>query len=179
MGRSLSVRRRNLIVLHWVSAWVIIWGTLSGFGVKLLPNGQPVRVFVEQLNPQVTTLFIPLFMWRTWIYLQSRPWQLHPDGVLQRGQGMLYLAFYLTINVVLLTGVLMMDHSIRLLGMLPMPQLVFDPDWLAVLSRMHRDFCVLLGGLMVLHLALVVLQQRAGRNVMGRMRLSVVRARIC
>ncbi len=163
-------RRRHLVVLHWISAVVIIWGTLSGFGIKLLPHDQPLRLGVEWLNPQVTTLFIPLFWWRTLLYLQARPWQIQPDSLRLRLQGMLYLAFYLTTHVVLFTGVFMMDHSIRLMGLLPMPQLVFDPDWLALLSRLHRDFCALLGLLVVAHLVMIAQQQLTGHNVMRRMR---------
>lgn len=167
--RESSRYRKDQVVLHWISAVVIIWATLSGFGVTLLPKENGFRHVVELINPQITTLFIPLFVWRGMIYLQTRPWTHWPISTMQRIAWMVHAGFYMAISAVLVTGVLMMDHSIMLLGILPMPQLVFDAGQLAWLKAVHHDLCAVLGLLVVVHVAAVAKHQLTGRKVLRRM----------
>ena len=50
------------IILHWLSAIIIIWATLSGFYVAFCHPDQPVKEWIGFFNVSLTTLFIPFFI---------------------------------------------------------------------------------------------------------------------
>jgi cytochrome b561 len=156
------------VLLHWLSAVIILWATFSGFGVALLPEGNGVRAWVESLNPQVTTLFIPLFLWRLWLYLKARPEQAQTAR--QKIARLAHAALYLLVVGVLATGVLMMSHPVVLLAWLPLPQLVHSVDALAQLHTVHHILCAALGALVAVHILAVLQHQLAGHSVLYRMK---------
>jgi len=158
------------IFLHWISALVILWATLSGFGVTLLPVNHPVRQWVESLNPQLTSLFIPLFAWRLWLYLTTSSESAAGTRGLQKSIARLaHTLIYLSVSGVLLTGVMMMNHPVLLLGIMPLPQLLHSLPALAEVQQLHHLLCTLLAALVALHLAAVLQHQLRGRSVLRRM----------
>ena len=159
---------RARVLLHWVSAVIILWATFSGFGVALLPEGSPVRAWVENLNPQLTTLFIPLFLWRLWLYLKAEPEEAR--SAKQKIARLAHAALYLLILGVLLTGVLMMSHPVVLFALLPLPQLVHSVGALAQLHSVHHVLCAALGALVAVHILAVIQHQLAGHSVLYRMK---------
>ncbi|WP_341522233.1 cytochrome b/b6 domain-containing protein [Pseudomonas sp. G.S.17] len=158
------------VFLHWLSALIIIWATVSGFGVALLPKGDALRQWVEALNPQVSTLFIPFFAWRFWLHLKAPK----PATTAKSTQATLarvtHSVLYLLIAGVLITGVLMMTHPVILLTLIPMPQLIHSTPALAELRSVHHLLCALLAVLVILHLLAVIKHQVTGRSVLYRMR---------
>jgi cytochrome b561 len=158
------------VYLHWLSAVIIIWATFSGFGVALLPKGDALRQWVEALNPQLSTLFIPFFAWRFWLHLTA---PVGPTAV-KTAQATLarvtHSALYLLIAGVLITGVLMMTHPVNLLTLIPMPQLIHSTATLDQLQSVHHTLCALLAALVILHLLAVIKHQIMGRSVLYRMR---------
>ena len=156
------------VFLHWLSALIIIWATVSGFGVALLPKCDAVRQWVEALNPQVSTLFIPFFAWRFWLHLKA------PAASGKTAQAtlarMTHSALYLLIAGVLITGVLMMTQPVILLTLIPMPQLIHSTPALAELHSVHHLLCALLAVLVSLHLLAVIKHQLTGHSVLYRMR---------
>lgn len=159
---------RNRVLLHWISAVVIIWATFSGFGVALLPEHDAVRAWVENLNPQLTTVFIPFFLWRLWLYLKAGPEEA--QSIRQKIARLAHLVLYLLIFGVLLTGVLMMRHPVTLFSLLPLPQLVYSVDALAELHTVHHILCAALGALVAGHVLAVLQHQLAGHSVLYRMK---------
>jgi cytochrome b561 len=156
------------VLLHWISAVVIIWATFSGFGVALLPEHDAVRAWVENLNPQLTTVFIPFFLWRLWLYLKAGPEEA--QSTRQKIARLAHLALYLLIFGVLLTGVLMMSHPVTLFSLLPLPQLVYSVDALAELHTVHHILCAALGVAVAGHVLAVLQHQLAGHSVLYRMK---------
>jgi len=158
------------VFLHWLSALIIIWATVSGFGVALLPKGDALRQWVEALNPQVSTLFIPFFAWRFWLHLKAPK----PATATQSAEATLarltHSALYLLIAGVLITGVLMMTHPVILLTLIPMPQLIHSTLALGQLQSVHHILCALIAVLVILHLLAVIKHQVTGRSVLYRMR---------
>ncbi len=159
---------RPRIFLHWLSAVVILWATFSGFGVTLLDQQTPFRQWVESFNPQLTSLFIPFFAWRLWLAIKAYPGPTH-TGVQARLAKLAHGAIYATVTGVLITGVLMMNHPVKMLDLFQLPQLVHSSTALAQLHEEHHVMCALLGGLVALHLLAVVQHQAMGRSVLGRM----------
>ncbi|MGO4801618.1 cytochrome b [Pseudomonas sp. W22_MBD1_FP4] len=158
------------IYLHWLSALVILWATVSGFGVALLPVNYPLRQWVEAFNPQITSLFIPIFAWRLWLYLKSPFEQSCGAASLQRRIAKItHTLVYVCVSGVLLTGVMMMNHPVMLLGVMPLPQILHALPTLAEARQVHHVLCAILATLVVLHLSAVLWHQLRGRSVLGRM----------
>ncbi len=165
-----STYSKTRIFLRWLSAAVILWATFSGFGVALLNPDHPFRQWVEAFNPQLTSLFIPFFAWRLWLAIMAAAH--HPPKRAQQClASAVHLLIYAVVSGVLITGVLMMDHEIRLLGLLPLPQLIHSETALAELDELHRLLCAVLAALVALHLGAVVMHQVRGKSVLGRMSL--------
>lgn len=159
---------RTRIFLHWLSAAVILWATFSGFGVALLDESDPFRQWVESFNPELTSLFIPFFVWRLWLAIKA-PARHSTKNVQARLASAAHKAIYGAVAGVLITGVLMMSHPVMLLALVPMPQLIHSKIALLELHQVHHVLCAVLAGLVALHLAAVVLHQVRGRSVLGRM----------
>lgn len=164
-----SAYSKPRILLHWLSAAVTLWATLSGFGVALLDLNDPFRQWVESFNPQLTSLFIPFFAWRLWLAIKSRPQRAHRNAQ-ERLASAAHKAIYVAVSGVLITGVLMMSHPVMLLALVPLPQLVHSKVALLELHELHHVLCAILAGLVALHLAAVVMHQVRGKSVLGRMR---------
>ena len=159
---------RTRIFLHWLSAAVILWATFSGFGVALLDQNDPFRQWVESFNPQLTSLFIPFFVWRFWLAIKA-PARHSAKNIQARLASAAHKAIYGAVAGVLITGVLMMSHPVMLLALVPLPQLIHSKIMLLELHQVHHVLCAVLAGLVALHLAAVVLHQVRGRSVLGRM----------
>lgn len=156
------------IYLHWLSAAVILWATFSGFGVALLAPDDSYRAWVESFNPQLTSVFIPFFLWRAWLAVtaNAKP----PSQTFQEHAAhWAHLAIYLTVTGVLITGVLMMTHPVTMLDFVQLPQLIHSAKALSTLHEIHHVLCAVLAGLVAVHVMAVVQHQVLGRSVLGRM----------
>lgn len=157
------------VFLHWLSAIVIFWASFTGCLAAYLPPKTPVRAFFDLVNPQITTLFIPFFIWRLGFYLRARPWASWPSSNSQERLALLvHATLYIIITVVLATGLLMMPKPWRLLGVFPLPALGVFYNYLFFL---HKLSCVALVGLVALHLAAVCFHLYQGHNILKKMRL--------
>ena len=157
------------ILLHWLSAAVILWATFSGFGVLLLDQSHPFREWVESFNPQLTSLFIPFFVWRLWLAVKA-PARDTAQNAQARLASAAHKAIYAAVSGVLITGVLMMSHPVILLALVPLPQLIHSKIALLELHEVHHALCAALAGLVALHLGAVAMHQVRGKSVLGRMR---------
>lgn len=157
------------IFLHWLSAAIILWATLSGFGVVLLDANDPFRQWVESFNPQITSLFIPFFAWRLWLTIKATPLRKRRSAQ-EHLASATHTALYVAVSGVLITGVLMMTHPVTLMAVITLPQLIHSQLTLLKLHELHHVLCAVLAGLVALHLAAVVLHQLRGKSVLGRMR---------
>ncbi|WP_427977092.1 cytochrome b [Acidocella sp.] len=158
---------RARILLHWLSAAVISWATITGFAASLCPRQTLFRMAIDLVNPQLTTLFIPFFLWRTGLYLRARPWSRWAGaGPRERVAMLVHGLLYGAVLVVLASGVLMMPRPWALLGLLPMPVLGAGQ---AGLFLLHRGACMALAGLIALHLGAVVMHLGLGHPVLRRM----------
>ncbi|CAK9886650.1 MAG: hypothetical protein XXXJIFNMEKO3_03095 [Candidatus Erwinia impunctatus] len=50
------------VVLHWLSAIIIIWATISGFMIFFLQPAQEIKDIIGFFNVSLTTVFIPFFI---------------------------------------------------------------------------------------------------------------------
>ena len=148
--------------LHWVFAIGIIYATIIGYALHFIAEGQ-LHTALSHLNMSLASVLIVLFPIRVWWRLVRRdppppsgltPAQLRPARLIQA-------AIYATIGEVLISGYLMVPKSYMLFGAITVPT-PFDgnPATQKVLHLFywaHRAGCATLAGLVVLHVAGVIM----------------------
>ncbi|MFV3282752.1 cytochrome b [Pseudomonas sp. NY15356] len=158
------------ILLHWISALVIIWVLISGFYVAHMDVATTTFHAVAFFNVALTTLFIPVFLLRWLVRLvKPAPKSLHDDPRNRRIVHVVHEALYWTIATVLLSGVLMMDRDIDVFGWFAIAPVLSDPFWHGVWFNIHIASCLLLALGVAMHIAAVVLHELSGRRVLRRM----------
>lgn len=160
------------IVLHWLSAIIIIWSTISGFWVSFFEMDPAVKNWVSFFNISLTTLFIPVFAVR--IYLAYRqPSDIKAEARTLNDSLALWAhrGLYGLTTVVLLTGVMMMDRPINIFGLVSIPQPLDNPELIDVFFKIHVAACWILALLIGLHIAAVIKHEISGNPVMKRMSL--------
>ncbi|MGX1172624.1 cytochrome b [Pseudomonas sp. R151218B TE3479] len=160
---------RPRVLLHWLSAVIILWTLVSGFYVAYNPVSAATEHWIGSLNVSLTTLFIPLFVWRACLFVCA----LEPHGTapapIKKLAFAVHAVIYLVIAVVLVTGVLMMKSTISVFGLVHFPQPLNDPTLIELASTTHTSACVVLSVLVALHLCAVAWHEFAGRRVVRRM----------
>ncbi|MFJ4351556.1 cytochrome b [Pseudomonas sp. NPDC089428] len=157
------------LLLHWLSAVIIIWALASGFAVSML-NVSPVTFErVTQVNSVVGTLFIPVFLLRCYFRVAlPLPKNVNDEGWRAFVAHFTHLSLYGLTAVVLLSGILMMDRGIDL-GVFTLQSMLCDPFWLGLWFDVHVLSCALLAALVVLHMAAVIKHEWWGRRIVRRM----------
>jgi cytochrome b561 len=150
---------------------VILWATFSGFFLATLDEASPLRALLSFFNVSLTTAFTPLFVLRVVNSLRSkRPAPLSMSRSRQLAAKTVHALLYAVTAVVLVSGLLMMQHDIPEFDLLTVPQLLRSTQGNAIAYAIHRYSCMVLLTLIVGHVAAVVSHQRAGRDVLSRMR---------
>ncbi|MHC8356220.1 cytochrome b [Pseudomonas sp. LB3P81] len=164
--------------LHWLSAAVIVWTLISGFYVASVDVSPRVAQWVAFLNVSLTTVFIPFFVWRLFIYVaHARHTSMRGLDFMEKLALLAHTLIYLVISVVLVTGVLMMDRPIDVFGLVEIAQPLSDPELISRFLIIHVWACVVLSLLVVLHVGAVVVHELCGHRVLRRMSLcSIVRS---
>ncbi|MDI2593342.1 cytochrome b/b6 domain-containing protein [Pseudomonas sp. N3-W] len=163
---------RPQVLLHWLSALIIVWALASGFYVALGDVSAATKNWIGFINVSVTTLYIPFFMARLYfLFAHGRP--LPPGhGVLTgRLASAMHLALYVVVAVVLITGILMMDRPINIFDVVFIVQPPIRPQWAASFQVVHVQACVVLSVLVALHVAAVIKHEVSGERIIKRMSL--------
>ncbi|WP_236183648.1 cytochrome b [Pseudomonas protegens] len=161
-------------VLHWLSAVVILWALISGFYVALFEVSAASKEWLAFFNVSLTTVFIPLFIWRLYLALTTRSSPVgQPRSFAESLAAIAHRAIYLAVIIVLITGVLMMNRPITVFDLFFIPQPLQDPYVIGLFFTVHVVSCAVLGLLVALHVAAVVKHEVAGRRVLKRMIWSV------
>lgn len=156
--------------LHWVSAVVIIWTLASGFYVASFNLRPGIEQCIAFINVSLTTVFIPFFVWRVFIYVShARRASVRALPLMKKLAHCTHATIYLNIAIVLITGVLMMNRPIDVFGMVDIPQPLSDPQWIALFVTVHVWACVLLSLLIMLHVGAVIFHEACGHRILRRM----------
>ncbi|MGE7990375.1 cytochrome b [Pseudomonas sp. NPDC089554] len=157
------------LLLHWLSAVVILWALASGFAVSLLDVDLATFEQVAQLNAIVGTLFIPVFLLRCYFRIVGpAPRDANGEGWRSVVAHFTHLGLYGLTAVVLLSGILMMHRGIDL-GLFILEPLLKDHFWLHLWFDVHVFSCALLAALVMLHVAAVIKHELSGRRILQRM----------
>lgn len=158
------------VLLHWVSAAVILWVLVSGFYVAYAEVDEAMHAWVGWVNVSATTLYIPIFVLRCAV----RAFKPAPVSIDRGPWGRLaahvaHQALYWLTAVVLLSGVLMMDCAIDVFGWWQIPLPMIDAVWLDRWFALHIASCFALAGVVTVHIAAVCLHQCRGHAIVRRM----------
>lgn len=167
MNASNYSKRR--VLLHWVSAAIILWTLVSGFYVAYVPVPVAIKQWVGSLNVSLTTVFIPLFAWRLWLFFSNLEIRAAATCLNKSLALAVHAVIYLTTSVVLVTGVLMMTTPINVFGLVQIPQPLDDRQLTDLAFTVHILSCLALALLVALHICAVVWHESSGRRVLRRM----------
>ncbi|MCP1453814.1 cytochrome b [Pseudomonas kilonensis] len=165
---SINYSRRR-VLLHWVSAAIILWALVSGFYVAFNPVSASTEQWVGSLNVSLTTLFIPFFVWRACLFFGALEARRTASSFTQWLALAVHTLIYLVIGIVLVTGVLMMKSAISVFGIVHIPQPLGDPALIELANTLHTLSCAGLSVLVALHLCAVLWHEFSGRRVVRRM----------
>jgi cytochrome b561 len=164
--------------LHWLSAAVILWTLTSGFYVAYAEVPARVGRLVGFINVSLTTVFIPFFVGRLFLFVAwARKSRVGTLSLMEHIALGAHTLIYLTVAVVLVTGVLMMDRPIDVFGVFEFAQPLSDSALIARACTVHIGSCLVLALLIVMHLGAVIFHELCGHRVLRRMSLcSIVRS---
>jgi cytochrome b561 len=169
---TVSGYSRQRVLLHWMSAAVILWSLASGFYVAGANVSAQVKHGVAFINVSLTTVFIPFFIWRLFIFIYHAPHaSVVASSKLERLVLFAHALIYFSVSIVLVTGVLMMDRPINVFNMFRIAQPLADPGLIAQFTAIHVWACVVLSALIALHVGAVIVHEVCGRRVLRRMSL--------
>jgi cytochrome b561 len=161
---------RLQIVLHWLSAAVILWALVTGSLLSVVDVDDEFKSSVASFNVSLTSLFIPLFILRAWLaFLPSLGDRTFAASTSQRLARIAHCAIYVLTAVVLLTGVLMMKERADVFGLVRFGPVLTQPELHEWFTRLHIGSCIALAALLALHIAAVINHQMRGNPVLKRM----------
>lgn len=157
--------------LHWLSALVIIWASLSGFIILDKDITQQLKHSIADFNVAVTSILIPFFIWRILVRIHSKvpSYQNRVSSIEARLARYIHLIIYALVSLVLISGVLMMDRSINIFGYLQLPQLITDSSLLTSFKTIHKFSTRALAALVLFHILALVRHQLLGKQILQRM----------
>ncbi|MEW5248712.1 cytochrome b [Microbulbifer discodermiae] len=156
--------------LHWSSAAVIIWANASGFYVAFLSDSLVSKNLVSFFNVSITTLFIPLFLFRCFhAFHYTKP---KNDNLARWNQWLasqMHRMLYIITTVVLLSGVLMMDRNINVFNLFSLPYLIKDREVTWLINQVHIYSCMVLSVMVLMHIAAVIKHELTGMRILRKM----------
>lgn len=158
------------VLLHWLSAVVILWTMLTGFYFALFEVHDDFAADVGAFNVATATLFIPFFVLRCYFRVR-RPVSVAYVSTVRHGQivKVVHNALYSLTALVLVTGVLMMDRPIEVFSWLSFAQPFHDESLQRMFNVVHGIASAILALLIAVHVAAVIGHLCAGRPVLKRM----------
>lgn len=155
--------------LHWISAAVIVWAMASGLAAATIED-RALRSALSSLNISVTALYIPIFAIRVLhrlIAIQPAPPDLSPGTLRAARTG--HAALYVMTGIVLLSGVLMMQHDVLIFDWFSVPRPLENERFNHLFGYVHLWSSIGLGLLVLGHIAAVISHERKGTPILQRM----------
>lgn len=147
-------------ILHWAVALGIIYTMVMGYALHFISDAAVFGV-LSTLNMSIATLVAGLMVVR-YVWRFFRPSVSLGDHMPSRQKAAVHMAhdlFYLIIFVVLISGFLMVDHSVKLFFLVELPRLVTVDAVNAFFFTVHRASCIALALMLALHLLAVAKHQ--------------------
>jgi len=153
-------------IFHWVSAVIILWALFSGFIVFQTITDESILHLVSEFNVSITLLLIPIFILR--IINRLHKYKYEKENQHNFAAYLVHAFIYAVTIFILISGVLMINGDVNIFGMTLFKNTLNSTytDWFA---SYHTYACMLLGGLVLLHVLAVVKHHLSGYHIMLKM----------
>ncbi|NOU51019.1 cytochrome b/b6 domain-containing protein [Pseudoalteromonas sp. JBTF-M23] len=157
-------------LLHWMSALVILWATITGFSVAFGIFSEEYAKAIGNFNVSLTLLFVPFFVARIIFAIYfGKP----VDQRFTKNQRTLintmHFIIYVVISIVLISGVLMMERDIVFGSYFIFKPIIEQGDVTQAFLEIHRYSCIVLALLLFIHISAVFHHQVKGVNIIKKM----------
>ncbi|WP_252176126.1 cytochrome b/b6 domain-containing protein [Endozoicomonas sp. 4G] len=154
------------VLLHWFSAVIILWATISGFLVAFTALPSHIEGMIGYFNVAITAIFVPFFILRVMVRLVKGKPKNETDSLpAEIGHFLLYT----NIAIVLVTGLLMMERPIDLFGLLSLGPFISSEEVTGIFHSIHRVTCMTLAALVFGHIGAVVVHHLRKKPVIKAM----------
>ncbi|NQZ23364.1 MAG: cytochrome b/b6 domain-containing protein [Colwellia sp.] len=161
---------RTARLLHWLSAIVILWAIGSGFFIVLMRPEKAVIANIAELNIAITLLFIPVFIFRLLVaYFNEKPSTPNLSIQQQNIANKVHVLIYGVVCTVLISGVLMMEHEIKVFNWFVVPEILDKGLMTQTFFILHRVANIILSLLLIMHIVAVIKHQLNGVPLLKKM----------
>ena len=158
-------------VLHWISAIVILWATISGLYLATFYVEDATKQQIAQINISVTFIFIPFFFIRI-LHRIKRGVPKYPQHlskeVISTAKAM-HIALYTLISVVLLSGLFMMKEDFTIFSLFQIHHLINDDTLQVFFEEIHAYSSRILAVCILLHILALIGHEAKGNRILDRM----------
>lgn len=151
--------------LHWISAVIIIWATITGTYISILDTSKETIEVISFINVSSTTILIPIFLARIINRIKTDKTSKTTNKTAELVHDMMYII----ISVVLISGILMMDRDINIFNLVTVPRIIMDKETNEMCHTIHTIFSRILGSLILIHLLAVAKHEYTGNRILGKM----------
>jgi cytochrome b561 len=141
--------------LHWFMAAIIIYALIIGYALHLMIDEYPkAHYFFATLNISISVVLMPLFIIRwVWKFFRAIPTPIDGIPKVQHNMAeMMHEIGYFLIFFVLVSGIFMLTHPVKLFFLISIPNLIQSTDITAFFFQIHRVSCALLALWVLAHM---------------------------
>lgn len=158
------------VLLHWISAIIIIWAMASGFYIFLGNASEYIKEIVGFINVSLTTLFIPFFALRIFYAIKDgKPANIKSKAGHHALASAVHVIIYINTALVLFTGVMMMERDINIFNLVQLPHPLQGGALTSSFHQLHIISCVTLSILIVMHMLAVFFHHLSGNPILKKM----------
>ncbi|PKG36993.1 hypothetical protein CXF74_21235 [Psychromonas sp. Urea-02u-13] len=157
--------------LHWISAIVILWASITGLYIAFFEINPTIKSFILNFNVSITVVFIPIFCYRIYVRLKHGVPDAHSDfSPLEKKLAHIgHTLLYIVISIVLISGVLMMDNNISVFHLFTLSPLIQDLSITHFFEVLHLYTCRILAVLVTFHIIALIKHELMGRRILKKM----------
>jgi len=157
--------------LHWISALVILWSTISGFYLILFSIEESIKHQISELNVSIAVVFIPFFCWRV-IHRVKHGIPSYGNLLSERVAKIavaMHILLYTMVTIVLLSGILMMEKDFTVFNLFSIPRLIDTAETQKFFGIVHIYATRILAVCIIIHVLAVVKHEISGTRILRRM----------
>ncbi|RBP51109.1 cytochrome b [Arenicella xantha] len=157
-------------VLHWVSALIIIWATVTGLYLAFYKVDPNIKHKILDFNVSITFVFIPIFVWRVWHRIRNGapPYASALSSLEIRAASYMHKLLYVLVAGILVSGVLMMNRDFQVFGLSTIPHIIYDREITAFFSLIHNYLSYSLAACVIVHVLAAVKHEFCGTRILRR-----------
>lgn len=171
MTNTTAKYNRNVRLLHWISALIILWVSITGFLTATPIMDSATKHHIASFNVSVSTLFMPIFFIRI-LYRLKHATPAYPQSISKLeivAAKSMHIILYITISIVLISGFLMMKQDFYFFNTFKIPHLINSTTGQAFFKHIHTFSTIVLATCVSLHIVALLKHEIMGKRILSRM----------